>query len=38
MVSGQEFKVRLNIVVWYFPSATLQLQVQSRERGELLQV
>lgn len=35
---SHEFKVRTDSVVLYFPSATVQLQVQSRERGELNQV
>lgn len=38
MVSGHEFKVRPDIVVFIFSSATFQLHVQSRERSEFNQV
>ena len=30
VANGHEFKVRSDNVVFYFPSATVQLQVQSR--------
>lgn len=38
MVSGHEFKVRPDTVVFIFSSAAFQLHVQSRERGEFNQV